>query len=158
MSGGHDRPSRRTLAIFGIEVPSTADWIGTIHQDVETSALPAIEVLHPQGGPLGRPRFEFLCRREEELVGEELDAEAFETSDRGMRTGSGRHERGVAVVPAMVGETCREALGPSIVDRKPCVTEFIGEVPHGGHDQMGSLSVPSAARQHGAVLDEEHPA
>ncbi len=59
----------RRLAVVLVVVPPVADGLVTVHQDAEAAALFAVEILHPEAGPVGGPCLKVLAGQREGRCG-----------------------------------------------------------------------------------------
>ena len=58
-------PARRWFAVLVVEVPRPADRLAALNEHVEAAALGSVEVLHPEGLTIARPRGELRARQRE---------------------------------------------------------------------------------------------
>ena len=108
---------RRWFAVLGVEVPTTPGRLVAIHQHAQPTALPAVEVLHPQLASALRPLGE-LIGVAQELVGPHQGDTQPSQQIRAVDAGRlGGHHLDGCELGDMGAEAVGQRLGPAHVDQ-----------------------------------------
>ena len=145
------RPCR--IAVFAVEIPASTDRRVAFHQQAGAPAHLAVEELHGETAPAGRPLLERRVRTEETVVGADLDRAAqfrlpvLHVVEDPPFAGLCHHDRLRCHIRDRAQHFGAERTGvvsvvePRVADAKALLPEFLGEVTHGREDEGDLLLV-----------------
>ena len=141
------------LAVVLVVVPPVADGIGAVHQDVESTALVAVEVLHPETGALACPFLKVLagqgeCRRRQNVGDQPLLAEPVDELLGGVGGGLVDQDRALEAL---------ERVGVGVgLDEGRAVTEIAVRMAQRREHQVQLLPVITPLGQGRGGLHQQH--